>query len=516
MLPAQADDTELISASELAGLLGGKSEIALLDVREAGQFGEGHIFLAVPLPYSRLELDADRLMPRRDVLVALCDAGDGVASRARSRLASSGYTRVKVLDGGVDGWHAAGFKTFRGVNVPSKTFGELVERSYATPRIGAERLNALRTGTNGQVVIVDGRPQDEFRRMHIPGAICCPNGELALRMDRVVADGNTTVVVTCAGRTRSILGAQTLINCGMSNPVYALENGTQGWFLAGYELVRGEKGALPRVAHADDVARLRTRLANLAWWHDVQRVSAEQSSDWFLDRKRTTYLFDVRTREEYEERTLPGAVHAPGGQLLQATDQWVGVRGARIVLLDGDDVRAVPIAYWLSQMGHAAYVLEGGVSAAITHAPFVSQSSGPELESIDYAQCEGMRLIDLRPSMEYRRGHAPGAIWSTRARVVSAAVDVPFVGLIANDSRLAALAAIDLRESGVEPRQVINAPVSETSPFTPADSECVDFLFFASTRHDADPDAARQYLDWETGLVGQLGPTELGVFRFPN
>ncbi|HZP87913.1 MAG TPA: rhodanese-like domain-containing protein [Burkholderiales bacterium] len=512
-MSADAAGNALISAQELASLLRGRSELALLDVREAGQFGERHIFFAVPLPYSRLELEIDRLVPRRDVLVVLCDERDGVALRAQSRLRGAGYTQVKVLDRGMEGWHAAGFKTFRGVNVPSKAFGELVERSHATPHITPDALNRLLTSSPREVVIVDGRPLDEFRRMHIPGAICCPNGELALRIREIVRDEKTTIVVNCAGRTRSILGAQTLLNCGLRNPIYALENGTQGWFLSGYELVRGHQGALPRLPHAGDVATLRASLTKLAWWRDVPRVSARQLSEWYRDAGRTTYLFDVRTREEYDERTLPGAMHTPGGQLLQATDQWVGIRGARIVLFDANDVRAVPVAYWLRQMGHTAYVLEGGVGAAIIEAPAAQRCVIPGVPCIDYSECGSMRLIDLRPSMEYRRGHAPGAIWSTRARIRSATSDVGNVGLIVNDRRIAALAAIDLRECGVEPFHVLNAPVTEASPYMPADSDCIDFLFFASTRHDGDAEAARQYLAWETALIGQLGPAELETFN---
>ena len=54
----------------------------------------------------------------------------------------------------------------------------------------------------------------------------------------------------------------------------------------------------------------------------------------------------------------PGAISAPGGQLVQATDQYVGTLGARIVLVDDDEVRAVMTASWLRQMGwHEVFVL---------------------------------------------------------------------------------------------------------------------------------------------------------------
>ena len=98
------------------------------------------------------------------------------------------------------------------------------------------------------MVIVDGRTVAEFQKMNIPGGICCPNGELALRIGELVPDPKTKIVVNCAGRTRSIIGAQTLIDFGVPNPIVALENGTQGWFLAGLKLENGASAALRRGA----------------------------------------------------------------------------------------------------------------------------------------------------------------------------------------------------------------------------------------------------------------------------
>src|SRR4051812_9944420 len=225
-----------VDASTLKSWLADGGELALLDVREAGEFGEGHLFHAVPLPYSRFELDIERLVPRQGTRIVLCDDGlSGVSQKAFLRARSAGYSRVHILEGGTAAWSAAGFKLFAGVNVPSKAFGELVETACHTPRVSAAELRAMRE-RGERLVIVDGRPLAEYRKMSIPGGICCPNGELALRIGRIAADPATKIVVNCAGRTRSILGAQTLLNFGVPNPVYALENGTQGWFLAGLEL----------------------------------------------------------------------------------------------------------------------------------------------------------------------------------------------------------------------------------------------------------------------------------------
>jgi rhodanese-related sulfurtransferase len=203
------------------------------------------------------------------VRVVVYDSGEAdtenVALRAAQRLQALGYTDVHVLEGGTKAWKAAGYVLFAGVNLPSKTFGELVEHAYGTPRITAQQL-AAKQASGEPLVVLDGRPVSEFHKMNIPGAVCCPNGELAYRIRSLVPDDSTPVVINCAGRTRSILGAQTLINLGISNPVYALENGTQGWFLNDLSL---EHGGRSRYADDSGSGALQSQAQQLAQRFDV-------------------------------------------------------------------------------------------------------------------------------------------------------------------------------------------------------------------------------------------------------
>ena len=72
-----------VDAQTLKSWLSDGGEIALLDVREAGEFGEGHLFYAVPAPFSRFEPMLERLVPVRAARLVLCDDGSsGVAARA--------------------------------------------------------------------------------------------------------------------------------------------------------------------------------------------------------------------------------------------------------------------------------------------------------------------------------------------------------------------------------------------------------------------------------------------------
>lgn len=238
--------------------------------------GEAHLFYAIPLPYSRLEIDVPRLAPRRAVRMVVYDDNDGVAERAAERLTAIGYTNVHVLQGGAQGWTHAGFTLFAGVNVPSKTFGELVEMAYHTPRVTARELAAMRE-RGDDVVIVDGRPVSEYLKMTIPSSICCPNGELGLRIRELVPDATTPIVVNCAGRTRSIIGAQTLINLGIPNPVMALENGTQGWCLEDLPLEHGSTRRYPDVVTPATVKDMREASQQLAARFAVPRWMQQQS-----------------------------------------------------------------------------------------------------------------------------------------------------------------------------------------------------------------------------------------------
>ena len=516
-----------IDARTLKTWLSDGGEIALIDVREAGQFGEGHLFFAIPLPYSRFELGLPDLVPNPRVRLVLCDGGDGVAARAARRAEGLGYHNIHILAGGAAAWRAAGYTLYAGVNLPSKTFGELVEHRRHTPRITAQELAAMRAAGDN-IVIVDGRPFAEYHRMNIPGGICVPNGELALRIHDIAPDPRTKIVVNCAGRTRSIIGAQTLIDFGVPNPVVALENGTQGWFLAGLGL---EHGAERRHAATPphNARGLTAHARSLAEQHGVAAIAPAVAHGWLADPSRTTYLLDVRTAEEFAHNGVPGFLHAPGGQLIQTTDQWVGVKGARLVLADDEMVRAPVVAAWLRQLGHDACVLDDGVTAAralawqrpVPPAPAALPSITPAKTAAALASGTA-RVIDLRSGMTFRMGHVAGSAWSIRPRIATLAKPDKTMVLVSDDRDIAALAARDLAEAGAKDIRLMAGSFGAwhaeklavaATPDVPADADCIDFLFFTARRHDGDADAARQYLAWETGLLAQLDEQERGVFR---
>lgn len=527
---------QFIDAPQLKDWIHDDNELALLDIREHGQYGEDHLFFAVSLPYSVLELDIFRLVPVKStrIVVYADDSSQAIVLAAAEVLFSLGYTQVFALRGGITAWKQAGYTGFAGVNLPSKTFGEIAEHLYNTPSLPANELHAMLQDKNADIIVLDGRPIEEYRKMSIPGAICCPNGELALRIHELAPNPNTTIVINCAGRTRSIIGAQTLINLNIPNQVYALENGTQGWYLADLPLEHESNRLYPETIDENSKPMLQGRSAKLIEKFQLKTVDAASVKSWLQAETRNIFLCDVRTRNEYL-RNMPAYVqHAPGGQLIQATDQYVGVRKSTIVICDFDGIRAPVVASWLKQLGWDVCLLIDPQN--LSDLPDPAQFA-PELQhtvTLDAAQLGAFirentqaSIFDVRPSQEYRKAHLKCALWAIRS-TLHAHVDTrprpnnaaPIVLLGSDIGKLKVLAH-DLEHTGHtgiyictvtdKTLEQIGLPM-ESNNNIPPDSECIDYLFFVHDRHDGNKAAARKYLEWETNLVSQIDEQERNTF----
>jgi rhodanese-related sulfurtransferase len=339
-------------------------EIALLDLRHEAAFATGHPLFAANMAADRIALEAGARLPRKDVPIVIYDAGEGLVPQAADRLAALGYTDVRQLDGGLQAWQAAGYELFQDVNSYAKAFGELVESRRHTPSLAAEEVAAL-IASKANIAVLDVRRFDEYATMNIPGSVSVPGAELVLRAGRVAPDPDTTIIVNCAGRTRSIIGTQSLINAGVANKVLALRNGTIGWTLAKQNLEHGadRRGGVGLFEGATTNAR------EVAYRAGVRHVGMEDAMALQAQSHRTLYRFDVRTAQDYTAGHIPGFRHYAGGQLVQEIDMAAPVRGARILLSDNMGVRADMTASWLAQMGWETYVLEGGYDGALEVGP---------------------------------------------------------------------------------------------------------------------------------------------------
>ena len=520
-----------VSAQALRAMLSDGQELALLDVREGGVFAKRHLLTASNLPLSTLELQAASMLPRKDVRIVLMDDEAqinplGLAQRAAKVLRHHGYLNLAVLQGGIEAWAEAGYEMFSGTFVPSKAFGEVVENENDTPRIEPEVLQQWRD-EGRDMIMVDSRPMDEYKMMSIPGASDCPGAERVYRVPGLLRSEKTTIVVNCAGRTRSIIGAQSLRNAGIKNPIYALKNGTMGWHLAGFKVEKGADNLAPPPS-AEGLKQAQALAQDVAQRYGIRSVSCDDLDAMQLETSRTTYVFDVRLPEDYQAGHLACATNAPGGQLVQATDTFAAVRGARLVLVDQHGVQAVMTAHWLKQMGWSeVLVLKDGLSGSLVPGKSGGRVLGEDELSAQAVsaqelhaslELQGAEVIDVDSSLKYRKGRIPGAWYALRSRLKECLAGFAkdrILVFTSSNGLLARFAAEDAYRLGYAARYLKGGTAAwnhagfKTEPSTgDADPKLLtaaeDIWYRPYDRAQGVEDAMQQYLTWEVGLVAQL------------
>ncbi len=419
-----------ITPADLNALFDGSTPFALLDVREAGEYNSTHIPGASWIPRRRLEFQMTDSVPFKGVQVIVCDDEGRRAALAAATLEGMGYTNVSALKGGTNAWTNQQYPTEWGMNVPSKDFGEKVEIQNTVIEISADDLHA-RLETGKHTVILDARTPEEYQRFNIPGSRSLPGGELAYRITDI-AEGlaaDDAIIVNCAGRTRSIIGARALQRMGFTN-VSALTNGTAGWMLAGYELERGaDRLAMPEpstkgVAAAEAYAEVLAAEDGIRYL-DIDGLQAQLSAR----NERTIYFIDVRTNAEYAEGHIPGFQWIPGGQAVQRSDDAAVVKGATVVFCCDGKARATVTASWYRQLGiQDVFVVDGGTTAwsaannpletgapSRTSAGFEAASKSiPTVSPQDLQSNSNAAVIFVGTSQEFSSGHVPGARWMAR------------------------------------------------------------------------------------------------------
>ncbi|MBV1761276.1 MAG: rhodanese [Hoeflea sp.] len=422
-------------------------------------------------------------------------------------------------------WEKAGYPVYKGVNVPSKTLGEMAEHIWRPKMMTADEL-AQAIAEGRAPAFFDARPAAEYAKMRVPGSVCLPNGELAHRIS-TLGDA-PQVLITCAGRTRGITGAIGLMLTGIDGSVAALENGTQGWALSGRDLERDNRpGPFPAL-DAAGLAASRKRAEALIERFSLQEANCVDVKRMMGELDRTTYVFDVRSPDEARGDPLAVANHAASGQLVQATDQWVSVRNSRLILCCDTGLRAALAAFWLGQLGYEVLVVRiDDALRDLPERPAVGSPAIPQTATVSAAELLAMpnaTLLDMRPSPDFRASHVKGAIWTTRPglpETLARSGGGPVV-ILADSGDRARIFARDAAELGFANSFALSdghaalvnagAEVDVDSPH-PEPSEAIDFPWFVHDRHDGNLDASRRYLAWETGLIDQLDDVERAEYR---
>ncbi|MBN9429393.1 MAG: sulfurtransferase [Burkholderiales bacterium] len=526
--------TRQMTGDELRELEGSGRQYAILDVRDEGVFSKGHLLRASSVPLRQLEIDLASHGDLRKRTLVICD-GDGRSEAviATRRLHDWGFSDVNVLEGGLLAQRERGLPVYSGMHTLSKAFGEAVEAALHTPSITAAEL-ADKRASGEPMCVIDCRPHDEYAKASLPGSINVPGVELAYRFADVVRDPNLPVVVHCAGRTRSIIGTQSLLEAGVTNPVFALENGTMGWLRAGHTVAEPgkpaqgfEAGFRPSVEQITLAGQMRAR-------YGVALADAGEIAAWMNgDPQRTTYLVDIRTAAEYAAGHPEGAIHAAGGQLIQATDKYLFVQHARVVLIDGDGVRASIAAAWLRRMGWKDVFVW-----PIDYEP-MALTLGPQprryyrIAGLDRIRAmlpadlqqrcrnEAVDMVDIDTSIEFERGHIAGSRFARRAELASLLAARPkgrVVVLISKDGWLAKLATTDgfnlddvwVLEGGKAAWRAAGLPIVTGADSVPPDINDVwrrPVEARGSLASNID-----EYLSWEIGLADQIRAD--GAVRF--
>ena len=515
-----------ISAKDLNALLHGKSKFALIDVREAGEYNSSHIADSSLISRKELEFRMDVSAPVKSEHIVMCDDDGRRATLAAVTLERMGFSNVSVLDRGINQWSTEGFPTEWGSNVISKDFGERMEVEHHVPEIEATELHE-RIERGDKLVILDPRTPEEYQRFCIPGGRSVPGGELALRVTDITKDldKDTTIIVNCAGRTRSVIGTRLLQRMGLTN-IYGLKNGTSGWLLAGYDLeTGGDRLELPEPS-PEGLAAAEAYADRLAEEDGVRYLSVDSIQS-MLDKRNqeTCYFVDVRTIDEYKNGHIPGFRWFPGGQVVQRSDDVLVVKNCPVIFCCDGKARATFIASWYRQFGfEEVYAVDGGVTAwagsgrtmetgSAETPPIGLEDARGEVKLLSPQELDAANpasIVFVDNSQDFSTGHVPGARWVPRGSLELQISDVApakdaGIAVTCSNGQNAALAGATLRELGYQNVSVLEGGMAAWRQVGLAVEQGLSGVMSAPTdvvvsgpgRNFAD---MMNYLRWETAL----------------
>jgi rhodanese-related sulfurtransferase len=339
---------------------------------------------------------------------------------------------------------------------------------------------------------------------------------------------STEIVINCAGRTRSIVGAATLKRLGVPN-VRALRNGTMGWLLAGLELEKNPAPIMPQPS-ADSAARARELAQEIAREEKIARMPAARLQALQDSGDGALYLVDVRSENEYRAGHLSGSISVPGGQAVQRADDFIAVRNGQIVFISNESARAVLAAYWYRQMGFPnVSVLDRGIagwresgrqshSGSVRQEPYGYQAARNVAQFVEAHELQremrrsAVLVLDIGTSADFESAHIPGARWIPRGWLE---LEIPknfpergrTIVVACGDETSSVFAARTLSELGYADVRVLSGGVEEwTAAGYPVEKglegalvEVHDVVLSPSIRGDRDE--MQRYLEWELNLT---------------
>jgi rhodanese-related sulfurtransferase len=503
-----------------ASLYAAGDPFAFIDTRERRDYVDGHWFGSTNIPLSVLTARIQHLVPDRDFPVYLLDwqgpassdATSYASDAAKHCLARLGYSNVTIIQTARPQRYGDGF--VRGEYVWSKAFGEVVAHTADLPEVTPAEYIA----NYKDAVLFDVRPTAEYRAFTLPGSHSLPNS-LLLANAAAVRGTSSMVLLHCAGRTRSIIGACTLKAAGYDGPYAIFKGGTQAWQLDGHEREYNADRIFATNSEASGVVE-----AFLNRWQIPCHHIADKNLAPFIAAHRGALLFDVSNDAATGQRLNHDIVKISGTNLIQQTDRSIARYHVPVVLFDhGSGSRAAFAAYWLRCMGFDVQVVYRESALGVMtnpHEPVPidagagggQTSADMRLDADQLLACHGqaVKLFDFRPSGSYRQGHLAASEWQNISTILTLKpASEPLVIICETIDDGMGIADL-LAGKGWHIKGIFcwDDTGFETSTLARGGAEMpIDESALFAGRHHGVLQDARDYLAWEEDLPDQIDPS---------
>ena len=261
--------------------------------------------------------------------------------------------------------------------------------------------------------------------------------------------------------------------------------------------------------------------------YNLKKVGLKQINDFFSDKTRTTYIFDITTHSKISKCNDLNIKNVPGGQLIQATDNFIGVQNSRVILVDeGDLIRSSMTASWLKQMGYEVYIFDDDLNYINYFFEKKSKFVIPKHQIIKISEirsCLSFNILDTRNSHDYKKLHLKRSKWISRKnlRFIDFKKNKNFL-IVFDDINKAEMISKDIFSKynkeiffyEFKENEVMQySDILTKSSSSPKKSECIDFVYHTYKRHSGNKNHAKSYLKWEKELLQRMDEQEKSKFK---